>query len=384
VEFTTVITPTGDVRLADPRLWFGATTQEWPHQQLAISDLTAILPEVPVLLSARFRDSALRSRIDVLRSIGSPFAVEPNAEASEKDAAPSWLRTERPWLMPPVPNPNDYVKWMASSIRHQDSLAPALLITPSPTLIPTNGAKPIEELADAAEQAAVQVKSRVPCLLGISGSREWLRTEGALQSLGNVVVHTKLPGVYVRISHREQVVRDRLYLAGLRNLVTGLAEAGLLVFLPNSGRLGWLALGWGTWAISAGITLSSWSEREPTPMNQPRQPSQWYYEHQLGIDVRWRHHQQLVRLRDYEWCECEHCEQLQRGYDPDVARRHSLEQLANDVKNLAASNGVAGRTRRLRQRLGAMKTFGSLVTRRLGAGWEGYELDYVDRWLEVI
>jgi hypothetical protein len=378
-----VITPSGDVRLADPRLWFCATHQEWAQQQVAISDLTSVLEEVPVLLSARSRDAALGARIDSLKTIGSPFAVDPYAEAAEKETAPSWLRTERPWLVPPTPNPSGYVKWMASSLRHQDALSPALLVTPSPTLLPINGAKPIEELADSAEQASSQVNSRVPCLVGVSGAREWLRNEEALQSLGNVLVHTKLAGAYLRISHREQVVRDRLYLNGLRDLVTGLAEAGLLVFLPNSGRLGWLALGWGTWAISAGITLATWSERERTPMNQPSQPSQWYYEHQLGIDVRWRHHHQLARLRDYSWCECEHCEQLQQGYDPNLARRHSLQQLATDVQHLAAANGLAARRRRLRERLNGMKTFGSLVARRLGVGWEGYELDYVDRWLEV-
>jgi hypothetical protein len=378
-----VITPTGDVRIAAPSLWFCATQQEWPQQQIALSDLSTILPEVPVLLSARFRDAALRSRISVLGS-GSAFAVEPNGEAREKDRVAGWLRIERPWLMPPVPNPSGYAAWMAASLRHQDSLAPALLITPSPTFVPANGARPLEELADSAAEAATRINSQVPCLLGFSGARDWLRTEGALQSLGNVLVHTKLSGVYLRISHREHVVRDRLYLQGLRDLVTGLSEAGLLVFLPNSGRLGWLALGWGTWAISAGITLASWSERERTPMNQPRQPSQWYYEHQLGIDVRWRHHQQLVRLRDYEWCDCVHCQELRNGYDPALARRHSLGQLATDVLDLATANGVAGRVRRLRQRLEAMRVFGSLVTRRLGVGWEGYELDYVDRWLEVI
>jgi hypothetical protein len=381
-----LITPTGDVRTADPTLWFCSTSQAWDQQQTVISDLQSVLTDVPVLLSARFHDEAIRERIGWLGSHGRAFAVEPFGEASEGDPLnpPAWLQRERAWLVPPIPSPGNYAPWMVASLRHQDSLAPALLITPSPSLPLSGGARLVEELADAAHAAASQVASQLSCLIGFSGSREWLRSDQALQSLGNVLVDSRLAGVYLRISHRESVVRDREYLRGLRELTTGLSDAGFLVFLPNSGRLGWLSFGWGAWSISAGITLGSWSERERTPMNQPAQPSQWYYEHQLGMEVRWRHHQELARLRAYDWCSCAHCALMQNGYDPVLARRHALEQLAQDVQQLRNAKGVPERARRIRERLMMMKSFSDIVSRRLGTSWEGYELDFIDRWLETV
>ncbi len=378
-------TPASNLRSRRPSLWFCSTTQEWTQQQAAISDINAVLPEAPVLLSARIRDTALRERISWLQSARRTFAIEPYGEAVDADVQnPSkWIRTEKPWLVPPPPSPTNYPQWMLTSLRHQMSFRPSVLITPSPFLSVTNASQMAEQLTDAAHIAAAELGSPVDCLIGFSGSRDWLRAEAALQSVGNVLVDSKLAGVYLRISHRENVVRDRQYLHGLRQLTIGLSDAGFQVFLPNSGRLGWLALAWGASSISAGITQGSWSERERTRMSQPTQPSQWYYEHQLGMEVRWRHHDRLTQLRDYRWCQCQHCQHLQNGYDPALARRHAVFQLAIDVAQVqVASNGV--RRRRIRDRLTEMKTFNDLVTRRLGSDWEGYERDFVERWLEAV
>lgn len=173
---------------------------------------------------------------------------------------------------------------------------------------------------------------------------------------------------------------DPLYLAGLREVVEACAVNSIRIFLPSSGWLGWLAMGWGAWGFSGGMAAGSWVDRLPTPMTPPQQRPLPYFEPQLLRNVPWRIHQQLMNESGYQPCACPDCAQMGASHDLPLAKRHQIRHASEEAAALTAVS-VADRRRLVANRLDTAIAFrdglSALLTTRI-------ETRHLDRWRGLV
>ncbi|SOJ54609.1 hypothetical protein MSIMFB_02098 [Mycobacterium simulans] len=253
-------------------------------------------------------------------------------------------RNHFPWLVQ-TPRPTtrpEWEQWMERGLGHQLSARlcgnagpPSFVITPSPTM---DTATPDD--LNTVLDAATAVRSRVSghdCWLGVTVDRTYLREPRHLTRLLNAVIQTGADGVVFRSPHLQLApVDDRFYLDGLREVVETCAANGIRIFLPSSGWLGWLAMGWGAWGFSGGMAAGSWFDRIPGPMTSPQQPSLPYFEPQLLRLVQWRIHEQLVNEPEYQPCGCPDCVQMGSSHDLSLAKRHQIRHASQETATLNA------------------------------------------------
>ncbi|EID10522.1 hypothetical protein [Mycolicibacterium phlei] len=233
--------------------------------------------------------------------------------------------------------------------------------------------------------AATAVRSRVSghdCWLGVTVDRTYLREPRHLTRLMNAVIQTGADGVVFRAPHLQLApVDDRLYLDGLREVVDTCAANGIRIFLPSSGWLGWLAMGWGAWGFSGGMAGLSWFDRIPGPMTSRQEPSLPYFEPQLLRLVQWRIHEQLVNEAGYQPCSCADCVQMGSSYDLTLAKRHQIRHASQETAALTAVP-VEDRRRLVAARLDAAISFrdglSRIVATRIPA------TNHLERWRALL
>jgi hypothetical protein len=294
-------------------------------------------------------------------------------------------RTHFPWLAqtPPPTTQPQWEQWMQQGLDHQLSARlcgnagpPSFVITPSPTMDATRPAE-LNTVLDA----ATEVRSRVSghdCWLDVTVDRAYLREERHRTRLLNAIVQTGANAIVFRSPHLELApVQDRQYLDGLREVVEACDANGIHIFLPSSGWLGWLAMGWGAWGFSGGMAAGSWNDRLPGPMTRPQQPSLPYFEPQLLRAVPWRIHEQLVNEAGYQPCSCADCLQMGNAHDPALAKRHQIRHASQETAALTAVP-VAQRRRLVADRLDDAIRFrdslSALVAARIPP------TDHLNRW----
>jgi hypothetical protein len=268
-------------------------------------------------------------------------------------------RNHFPWLAQ-TPRPTtqaEWEQWVEHALDHQLSGrlrgnvgAPSFVVTASPRM---EAARPLE--LNTVLDAATAIRSRIPagidCWLGVTVDRTYLREQQHLIRLLNAMIQTGADGFVFRSQHTElPPVVDPLYLAGLREVVEACAENNIRIFLPSSGWLGWLAMGWGAWGFSGGMAAGSWADRLPTPMTPPQQRPLPYFEPQLLRRVPWRFHQQLMNESGYQPCACPECAQMGASHDLPLAKRHQLRHASEETAALTALP-VAQRRRLVANRL---------------------------------
>lgn len=298
-------------------------------------------------------------------------------------------RDHFPWLaLTPRPETQPaWEQWMQQGLDHQtsarlcgDAGAPSFVITPSPIMEPSRGPE-----LNAVLDAATAVRGRVPaesdCWLGVTVDRTYLREEQQLTRLLNAMIQTGADGFVFRSQHTQLApVDDRLYLEGLREVVETCADNQIRIFLPSSGWLGWLAMGWGAWGFSGGMAAGSWVDKLPGPMNKPQEPRLPYFESQLLRDVPWRYHQQLVGEPGYESCTCPDCVQMGDSYDLALAKRHQIRHASQETAPLTAV-AVADRRQLVADRLDTAIAFrdnlSPVLTTRIPTS-------HLDRWRRLM
>lgn len=270
--------------------------------------------------------------------------VEPHGYLLDRTPHRPRKRDYFPWLAQ-TPRPEtqiEWERWMQRGLDHQVSARlcgsagpPSFVITPSPFM---DASRPDE--LNAVLDAATAVRDRVrdqDCWLGVTVDRAYLRETRHLTRMLNAIVQTGTTGIVFRAPHMQLgVVDDRLYLSGLREVVEGSAANRIRVFLPGSGWLGWLAMGWGAWGFSGGMASGSWVDRIPGPMNRPDQPSLPYFEPQLLRAVPWRNHEQLMSEPEYQPCSCPDCVRMNGAHDPMLAKRHQIRHASEETAALTS------------------------------------------------
>lgn len=299
-------------------------------------------------------------------------------------------RNHFPWLVqaPPPTAQSEWEAWMDEALAHQLSPSlcgsaqpPAFVITASPQLQAANGTSELYSVMDAAAAVASRVASGTDCWLGVAVDRTYIREPLHLTRLLNAVLATGLSGMVFRASHAQLApVDDLAYLRGLREVVQACEQNEIRIFLPNSGWLGWLAMGWGAWGFSGGMAAGTWVDREPGPMNQPDQPANPFFEHQLMRTVRWNVHQQLVAEPSYLGCGCPDCVAMSGQHDLLMAKRHQMRH-AHEAGFAVVALPTAQRAMHVADRLDAAIAFRdglpSPLKERAGAV-------FLDRWRALI
>lgn len=297
--------------------------------------------------------------------VGGEAIVDPHGYLLDRPTPTKRARDHFPWLAQ-TPRPEtqqQWEQWMQQGVDHQlstrlhgDAGPPSFVITPSPMMDAAAGPDDLNTVLDAATAVRGRVSDH-DCWLGVTVDRTYLREPRHLTRLMNAVIQTGADGVVFRAPHSWLApVDDRLYLDGLREVVETCAANGIRIFLPSSGWLGWLAMGWGAWGFSGGMAASSWFDRIPGPMTARQEPSAPYFEPQLLRLVQWRIHEQLVNEAGYQPCNCADCVQMGGSHDLMLAKRHQIRHASQETAALTAVP-VAQRRQLIAARLDAAIAF---------------------------
>lgn len=311
--------------------------------------------------------------------------VEPHGYLLDLDHT-ARSRNHFPWLAQ-TPRPTtraQWEQWMQHALDHQLSArlqgnagGPSFVVTASPRMETARGALELNTVLDAAAAVRSRVPAGTDCWLGVTVDRTYLREQQHLIRLLNAMVQTGADGFVFR-SQQTQLppVDDPLYLAGLREVVEACAGNNIRIFLPSSGWLGWLAMGWGAWGFSGGMAAGSWVDRLPTAMTPPQQRPLPYFEPQLLRNVPWRIHQHLMNESGYQPCACPDCAQMGASHDLPLAKRHQLRHASEET---AALTGVpvAQRRQLVANRLDTAIVFRDSLSAPVAAR---IETRHLDRW----
>lgn len=318
------------------------------------------------------------------RALGEAI-VEPHGYLLDREHT-ARSRNHFPWLAQPTrpATQPQWEQWMQDGLDHQLSAAlrgnvpePSFLVTSSPLMEAARGALELNTVLDAAVAVRARLPAGTDCWIGVTVDRTYVRDQQHLIRLLNAMVQTGADGFVFRAQHTElPPVEDQAYLVGLREVVEACAANNIRVFLPSSGWLGWVAMGWGAWGFSAGMAAGSWVDRLPTPMTRPQRPPLPYFEAQLLRSVPWRIHQQLVNETGYQSCTCPDCVGMGNAHDLPLAKRHQLRHASQETAPLTAVP-VAQRRQLVANRLDTAIAFRDGLSRQVAAR---VETRHLDRW----
>jgi hypothetical protein len=198
---------------------------------------------------------------------------------------------------------------------------------------------------DAAKDVRQSLANSPEVWLGVAVDREYLRQERHLTELMNTIVSANFEGIVFRVFHNQvPPVNDARLLEGIREVVDSSWNAGIKIFLPNSGWLGWLAMAWGAEGFSGGLSKSSWFDRWPAPMNNPPKHDK-IFESMLITHVRVTVLPDLESQPGYVECTCPACTAMGGEFDEGLARRHQIWAAHREGSLLAPldRNGRHGR-----------------------------------------
>jgi hypothetical protein len=334
---------------------------------------------VPKALNAHFQ-RARRAGDAILDPHGQMLDLDPT-KRSEKHF---------PWLaLNPRPATQvQWQQWMQQALDHQLSAVlrgsappPSFVMTASPRMQAARGALELYPVLDAATEVTAQVPPGTDCWLSASVDRTYLREEPHLTRLANALLATGANGVVFRASHSQlPPVDDSRYLHGLREIVEACAENDVRLYLPNTGWVGWLAMGLGAWGFSGGMSATSWVDKVASPMRRPELPSLPYFEHQLLRSVPWRVHEQLVSEPGYQPCVCADCAAMGANHDLALAKRHQLRH-AHEAGTALSGLPRAQRRAVVATRLDTAIAFCDGLSSAVAARIDG---NFLDRWRALV
>lgn len=295
-----------------------------------------------------------------------------------------------PWLCedPRPATQTEWEAWMDASLEHQRSAAlsgggpePSFVMTPCPMLTPVGGSSELHAVLDAAQVARTTVPAGTECWMSVTVDREYVMSVPHLTTLLNALLAAKPEAVVFRATHTQLApVTIAAYLSGLREVVQALSANGIPVYLPYTGWLGWMAMGWGAWGFSAGLSSSSWADRAPAGGgNRPAVPPNYFFEAQLLRPVRWAVHEELAQRGDYAACACPECQAMAGQYDQPLVQRHQLRTVNEEAAALTALAPAARRTAvraRIAQAVAYRNGLPGMLSSRTDAG-------FLDAWAAV-
>jgi len=299
--------------------------------------------------------------------LASPGAVGySRATIGGHKAAASWIQRRAP---------HTTAEWdltVDEAIAAQQSLGTPGMVLPSRQLGPADWPDGVQDALDAARRACVR-HGGGDMLVGLILDEPWITDVRLRRTLLNQF--TDLPpqlgaAIHVHWSSSDTPNQPR-NLSALRTVVRALAEDDRRVLLVEAGGLGWLAIAWGAWGFSAGLSQASWRRSTEVVRRAKGQPATRvprFFEIDLLHHVRQTTHQRLVREPGYTACRCSFCAQLNpattNAWDHTLAEQHGLDTLAAVTEHVVAPR-LVDRHARVRGIVDAALQFENAVSFRL-------------------
>ena len=301
--------------------------------------------------------------------LASPGAVGySRATIGGHKAAASWIQRRAPHTTA------EWDQTVDEAVLAQQALGLPGIILPSRQLGPADWPDGVQDALDAARRACVRHGGN-DMLVGLILDERWITDVRLRRTLLNQF--TDLPpqlGATIHVHWSSSDVPNQPQtLSALRTVVHALAEDDRRVLLVEAGGLGWLAVAWGAWGFSAGLSQASWRRSTEVVRRAKGQPATRvprYFEIDLLHHVRQTTHQRLAREHGYTTCRCAFCAQLSpattNSWDHNLAEQHALNALAVITERVAAPR-LVDRRARVRAIVDAALKFESGVSFRLTA-----------------
>lgn len=269
--------------------------------------------------------------------LASPGAIRYGRDkiGGHKEAA-SWIRRKAP---------STHTEWdqtVDEAMVAQQLLSAAGLIVPSRLLTQADWPDGLQAVLDAARRAAGRHPT-ADMLVNVIVEECWILDPRLRRTLLNQF--TDLPeniGAAVHIHWAAPDVPDRgSSLDALRVVVSALAGDGRRVLLVETGRLGWLAIAWGAWGFTAGLSGASWTRNTAVVRRARGQPATRIariFDPNLLQHVRQATHARLLGQGGYQPCRCGFCQRQagSSGWSHDLSGQHALYALSRLTEQVAA------------------------------------------------
>jgi hypothetical protein len=241
--------------------------------------------------------------------------------------------------------PSTHAEWdqtVDEAIAAQQQLSAAGLIIPSRLLTQADWPDGLQAALDAARRATARHPT-ADMLVNVIVDERWILDQRLRRTLLNQF--TDLPeniGAAVHIHWSAPDIPDRgPSLEALRILVSALASDGRRVLLVETGRLGWLAIAWGAWGFTAGLSGASWARNTAVVRRSKGQPATRIariFDSNLLQHVRLATHTRLVGQSGYQPCGCGFCQRqaASSGWSHDLSGQHALYALSRLTEQVAA------------------------------------------------
>jgi hypothetical protein len=265
-------------------------------------------------------------------------------DAKHKKAMAPWVRRKAP------ESRAEWDKTVRESLAEQRKLGVDAVSVPGIELSAAGYPNGLERQTDAIRRAwKDRPTGDSPWLARLCLHDDWLTDVSLRRFVLNVV--TDLPddvgiALHIRFARRDAAT-DANSLAGLRQLVRILADDDRRVLLLQGGLIGWLAIAWGAWGFTAGLSQASWLDTRAIIRRRAGSPSpprlERYLEPQLLHSVLSADHTLLKQQAGYVQCACGFCQKLGGGWDSKAASQHDLFTLAQLTHDVAADDRTARR-----------------------------------------
>jgi hypothetical protein len=271
-----------------------------------------------------------------------PLLASPGAVRYERDKigghkqAAAWIRRTAP------STDAEWDQTVDEAIAAQQQLGTAGLIIPSRLLTPADWPDGLQAAFDAARRSAARHPTE-DLLANVIVDERWILDHRLRRTLLNQF--TDLPediGAAVHIHWSAPDVPDKAAsLEALRVMVAALAGDGRRVLLVESGRLGWLAIAWGAWGFTAGLSGASWARNTAVVRRAKGQPATRIariFDPNLLQHVRQTTHARLLGESGYQPCQCGFCQRQagSKGWSYDLSGQHALYTLSGLTDRVVA------------------------------------------------
>jgi hypothetical protein len=304
----------------------------------------------------------------------SPVLASPGAQTygrttiGRHKAAASWIQRSAPRTVA------DWDLTMDEAFAAQQALGLPGTITPSRHLGPADWPDGVQDSLDAVRRAFARYPGQ-DIFVGLIVDECWILDPALRRTLLNQF--TDLPpdlGAAIHVLWSSSDVPNQpAALRAMRTVVVALAQDDRRVLLLEAGLLGWLAVAWGAWGFSAGLSQASWrrsTQQVRRARGQPASRVARYFESDLLHHVRQATHLRLVHEPGYRACLCGFCAQLNPSttgpWDHSLAEQHALHSLATLAERVVAPR-LSDRHARVRAIVDAALEFERSATARLTA-----------------
>lgn len=294
------------------------------------------------------------------------------------------------WIARPAPaTVGAWDKSVDEAAAAQRALGLSGITTPAPELVGAHGVNELRAALDAARRGySKRPTSDPPWFARLTVHDEWLVNPVSRTAMLNEI--SNLPddlGIALHVRWRKtNPETDADLLRGLKAFALALSNDDRALLLFRSGIVGWLSLAWGVNALSAGLSLASWSESwrggGGAKPGQPKPPNiKWYFETSLLRRFRKDEHDNLAGLPNYPACGCTYCSGLTTSWSPRRAEQHALYALARLTNEVAAVPASQRRQTVISIVQQARANWQQLVAKAISSTQKP---GHLDAWLQVL